>query len=238
MRRWLVIPSIAVHVGLIVALLFLGAWHLDKLDAGRREINIGYVPQPPPAPEGSPAPKKATPFQHKKPPITHDLVVPPENPAKPDPTPAVADPNDGNGNGLGSGSGSGSGEGPGSGDGPCTIDCGPPVVEAKAEPPKKVDLLPTVLNGLRISGDTQFQPSGATKSDMQFHQVDKLRATFQVCLDTSGNVSSARELHPTGYAEYDDTLKAGIATWRYRPYMVGGQGIPACGIVSFVYTMR
>ncbi|MEP6863606.1 MAG: hypothetical protein ABJE66_23475 [Deltaproteobacteria bacterium] len=237
MRRWLVIPSIAVHVGLIVALLFLGAWHLDKLDAGRREINIGYVPSPPPAPEGSPAPKKATPFQHKKPPITKDLVVPPETPAKPDPSPEIADPTNGNGNGLGSGSGNGSGDGPGSGEGPCTIDCGRPVV-AIEEVPKKVDVLPTVFMGLRISGDTQFQPSGATKSDMQFHQTDKLRATFQVCLDASGKVSSARQLHPTGYAEYDDTLKAGIATWRYRPYTVNGQSIPACGIVSFVYTMR
>jgi hypothetical protein len=237
MRRWLVIPSIAVHVGIIVALLFLGAWHLDKLDAGPRHIDIGYVPQPPPAPEGSPAPKKATPFEHKHLPPPKVIVVPPETPAKPDTTPEVADPNDGNGNGLGSGSGNGSGEGHGSGDGPCTVDCGPPVV-ATVVVPKKVDLMPGVLNGLRISGETQFQPSGATKSDMQFHQVDKLRATFQVCLDTSGNVSSARELHPTGYAEYDDTLKAGIAAWRYRPYMIGGQGIPACGIVSFVYTMR
>jgi protein TonB len=237
MRRWLVIPSIAVHVGLIVALLFLGAWHLDRLDAGRREVNIGYVPEPPPAPEGSPAPKKATPFQHKKPPITKSIVVPPETPAKPDPSPEVADSNDGNGNGLGSGSGNGSGDGPGIGDGPCTADCGPPVVEQKPVV-AKVDLLPTVLMGLRISGNTQMQPSGATRSDMQFRQLAKLNATFQVCLDASGNVSSARQLHPTGYTEYDDTLKAGIATWRYRPYMVGGQGIPACGIVSFVYTMR
>ena len=35
MRRWLVIPSVAVHVGLVIALLFLGAWHLDKLEAGK-----------------------------------------------------------------------------------------------------------------------------------------------------------------------------------------------------------
>jgi TonB family protein len=238
MRRWLVIPSIAVHVGIIVALLFLGAWHLDKLEAGRRDIRIGYVPPPPPAPEGSPAPKQATPFQHKKPPITHDIVVPPENPAKPDPTPAVADPSDGNGNGLGSGTGSGSGDGPGTGDGPCTADCGPPVVEQKPVVEKKVMIPPTVLMGLRIFGNTQMQPSGAVRSDMQYKLTPKLTATFQVCLDASGNVASARQLKSSGYAEYDDELRSGIATWRYNPYTIGGRGVPACGIVTFVYTMR
>lgn len=237
MRRWLVIPSIAFHVGLIIALLFLGAWHLDKLEAGRREVSIGMVPPPPPASEGSPAPKQAKPFEHKKH-ITHDLVTPPETPAKPDPTP-VADSSDGaSGNGLGSGSGEGSGEGSGTGDGPCLSDCGPPVVEPPKPVPQKVMLPPTVLMGLRIAGDTQLQPSGATRSDMQYRQVEKLTATFQVCLDAGGSVASARELKASGYAEYDDTLKAGIATWRYKPYMIGGRGIPACGIVSFVYTMR
>lgn len=237
MRRWLVIPSIAFHVGLIIALLFLGAWHLDKLEAGRRDVTIGYVPPPPPASEGSPAAKAAKPFEHKKH-ITHDLVTPPETPAKPD-TATVPDTTDGqSGNGLGSGSGDGSGTGPGITDGPCTADCGPPVVEAPKPVPQKVMLPPTVLMGLRIAGNTQMQPSGGTKSDMQFRQVEKLNATFQVCLDASGNVASSRQLHATGYAEYDDTLKAGIATWRYKPYMINGQGIPACGIVSFVYTMR
>ena len=235
MRRWLVLPSIVFHVGLVVALLFLGAWHLDKLDAGKNRVTIGYVPQPPPASEGSPAPKTAKPFVHKH--IVHELVTPPETPVKPDTT-AATDSTDGPpGNGLGSGSGDGSGTGPGTTDGPCVADCGPPVVEKPVEQ-KKVILPPTVLMGLRIAGDTQMQPSGATKSDMQFRQVEKLNATFQVCLDPSGNVASSRQLHPTGYAEYDDTLKAGIATWRYKPYMVNGQGIPACGIVSFVYTMR
>jgi len=93
MRRWLVIPSIVFHVGLVVALLFLGAWHLDRLEPGRRDVTIGYVPPPPPASEGSPAPKAAKPFEHKKH-VTHDLVTPPETPlpvaaAPPPATPPV-----------------------------------------------------------------------------------------------------------------------------------------------------
>ena len=237
MRRWLVIPSIVVHTGIIVALLFLGAWHLDKLEAGRHEVRIGYVPPPPPASEGSPAAPKATPFEHKKP-ITHDLVTPPETKAKPDTTP-TPETSDGPGNGLGSGSGEGSGDGPGISDGPCLADCGPPVVE-KPKPlvEKTVMLPPTVLMGLRIFGNTQMQPSGSVRSDMQFTHHDRLTATFQVCIDTSGNVSSARQLKSSGYASYDDDLKSGIASWRYKPYTVDGHGIPACGIVTFVYTMR
>src|SRR5947209_7778224 len=113
MRRWLVIPSIALHLGLITELLFLGAWHLDKLDSGRRQITIGYSPPPPPASEGSPAPKAPKPFEHKKH-IAQELVVPPEHPVKPDLT-AVAETSETPGNGLGSGSGNGSGDGPGTG---------------------------------------------------------------------------------------------------------------------------
>jgi len=235
MRRWLVLPSIVFHVGLVVALLFLGAWHLDKLDPGKNRVTIGYVPQPPPASEGSPAPKTAKPFVHKH--IVHELVTPPETPVKPD-TAAATDSTDGlPGNGLGSGSGDGSGTGPGTSDGPCVSDCGPPVVEKKVEE-QKVMVPPTVLMGLRIAGDTQMQPSGATRSEIQYSGHDKVSATFQVCLDSEGNVASSRQIKSSGYAEYDATLKAGIATWRYKPYMIGGRGIPACGIVSFVYTMR
>src|SRR5947199_253875 len=145
MRRWLVIPSIVVHVGIIVALLFLGAWHLDKLDAERRLVSIGVAPPPPPASEGSPAAKAAKPFEQKQ----------------------IED--------------------------------------------KKVMLPPTVLMGLRIAGDTQIQPAGSVRSDLKFAGHDKLTATFQVCLDASGNVASARQLKTSGYAAYDDQLKSGIA---------------------------
>ncbi|MEO6774386.1 MAG: hypothetical protein ABI467_15425 [Kofleriaceae bacterium] len=241
MRRWLVIPSIAFHTGLIVALLFLGAWHLDKLDAGRREVRIGYVPSPPPASEGSPAPKQATPFVHKKH-VTHDLVTPPETPVKPAATEVTdpTDPTDGTGNGSGSGAGSGAGSGSGSGSnsGPCLADCGPPIVEPEPKPIEKQMIPPRVLMGLRVSGDPQIQAPGSVRSDLQWRHRDTLTAAFQVCLDASGEVSSARRLKSSGYAEYDAVLEAGIATWRYKPYTLGGHAIPVCGIVTFVYTMR
>jgi hypothetical protein len=237
MRRWLVIPSIAVHVGIIVALLFLGAWHLDRLEAGRHEVRIGYVPPPPPASEGSPAPKKATPFQHKH--ITHDLVTPPETPAKPDVTPEVADPNDGlPGNGLGSGSGSGSGEGPpGTTDGPCLADCGPPVVETKKIVEKKL-IAPTVFSALRIAGETNIQASSDVRNEMMRDGKQQVTAMFKVCLDGDGNVTQKTQLKSAGYGGYDEALQRGVSTWRYRPYTVDGRGIPVCGIVTFVYTMR
>src|SRR5450432_1937629 len=149
MRRWLVVPSIAFHISLIIALLFLGAWHLDKLESGKTRVTINYSPPPPPA-EAAGSPAKQKPFErkpHKE--ITHDLVVPPETPL-PKETPVTTNTTEmgsGNGTGTGSGSGVGSGSGKGSNEGPCQSDCGS-AQEVKVE--EKKIIAPTSLSALFI----------------------------------------------------------------------------------------
>lgn len=237
MRRWLVIPSIAVHAGIVVALLFLGAWHLDKLDPGRTRIDLYTAPPLPAAQEGSPAPKPQA-FKHKEQEkkIVHDLVVPTD---KPD-VKAVAQtpPGEGlDGNGLGSGTGSGEGTGSGVIDGPCTVDCAPPVVAVVERKEPRV-IPPNVMTGLRISGETQIQPPDTVKTEMHRSGQDRATANYQVCLDASGNVASARALKSSGYPSYDARLASAISTWRYRPYSLDGKGIPVCSVVTFIFAMK
>jgi hypothetical protein len=237
MRRWLVIPSIAFHIALVIGLLFLGAWHLDKLEAGKSRVTINYTPTPPPA-EAAGSPAKQKPFErkpHKE--ITHDLVVPPETPVPKETLVATntTEIGTGNGSGSGSGSGEGSGSGTGSNDGPCSSDCGPRVITQTEQ--KKL-LPPKMLSALFTSGEREIQPPEIVRNQIQRDGKDRLTASFQLCLDAIGNISSTKQLKSSGYGAYDAVLAQGIMQWRYRPYSVGGHGIPVCSVVTFIYAMK
>ena len=67
---------------------------------------------------------------------------------------------------------------------------------------------------------------------------DRSTASFQVCLDANGNVTSTRQLKSSGYPAYDGVLTNAIAGWHYNPYTVNGRGIPVCSVVTFIYAMK
>jgi hypothetical protein len=240
MRRWLVIPSIAVHVALVVGLLFLGAWHLDRLDAQKLRVTINY-PEPHAEAEAEGSPHKPTPVLPKTPPktIPKVIVTPPDQP-KPQPE-LPATPEVGSGSGEGSGSGMGSGIGSGSGTDPtsdCTENCDPP---KHAEPPKLPErkiVPPNALSQLFRDGNRQPQPADVTKTEMHRDGRDRTTASFQICLDASGNVASSRQLKSSGYLAYDGVLANALAGWHYNPYTIDGRGIPVCSVVTFVYAMK
>lgn len=239
MRRWLVIPSIGVHVLIIMIALVLGAWHLDRLEPAKLHVEIGMAPPPPPAESGSPAlPKPAfTQKQQKK--IARDLVVPPEvkpPDAAPTSVATTAATGEGPGNGLGSGTGSGEGDGNGSGSSPCTSDCGPP--PAPVKPPAQTVVPPTALSQLFLTGERNIEPPAPTKQVMLADGKTKVVASFKLCLDASGSVASTRIIKSSGYAAYDDALASGMAGWRYKPYSVDGRGMPVCSVVTFVYDLH
>ena len=60
---------------------------------------------------------------------------------------------------------------------------------------------------------------------------------LEVCVGTTGAVSRVRVVRSTGYAAYDERLVAAAGGWRYRPYLVNGTTVPACGTVTFVYAV-
>jgi hypothetical protein len=242
MRRWLVVPSIAVHITLIIGLLFLGAWHLDKLEAGKVRVVIGYPDPPRTEAEAAGSPRKPTPFIPKTPPrvIPPVIVTPPDRSEPKDEIPTT--PTTGTGNGLGSGEGSGSGSGSGSGTDPkgeCTENCDPPAKKATpAIKEQNIVVPPKVLTGLFRDGDRQPQPADVTKTEMHRDGHDRSIASFEICLGASGNVTSSRQLRSSGYPAYDSVLTSAIAGWHYNPYTVDGHGIPVCSVVTFVYAMK
>ncbi len=218
---------------MIFGLFVAGMWRIDRLDPAKHRVDIGSAPPPPPAASGSPTPKAQvfTPKRH----ITHDIVLPVQHVtvATSDTTSEIP----GTGSGTGSGSGSDT-----ENVGPCTENCGPgsaaaPPVVVQA-PTTPIMVAPTLLRGLRISGETQIQASESIKSQLLHEGRSQLSAMFKVCIDTGGSVGSIGRLRSTGYPEYDDQLAGAIRTWRYRPYMANNVPIPVCGVVTFNYSMK
>ena len=240
------------HGGAIAALIVAAMWRVDKLELDRQPPQITVIPPPPPGNSGGgrrqtlPTPQAQTRPRKTK-------VTTPVQPfqVKPDDTTTTVeetgDPGTGGG-GDGKGHdtpeiGSGCIEG---------VDCG--VAEVKPpEPPKPcsdpsrahdADCQPpqppplVVVEKLRISGETQIQPSDDIKVMMQREGKTSLHVTFKVCLDASGSVTQTARLGSTGYGDYDDRLAAAIATWKYSPYKVNGHAIAVCGPVTFNFHLR
>ncbi|HEY1812631.1 MAG TPA: energy transducer TonB [Kofleriaceae bacterium] len=236
MRAWLIGTSLVVHISLIFGLFVAGAWQLDRLDAGKHHVEILMPLPPPPAASGSPTPK-AQPFTYKH--IVHEVVQRDERIVETPANDLVASTS----TGTGTGEGSGSGDDP-IGTGACTENCGPgsdapPVVHNDVKPKLQTTMVPpTVLRGMRISGETQVQASDVVKVQIMRDGKAAVTAMFKVCVDAGGGVSSLARLRGTGYAAYDDQLEAAIHAWRYRPYSANGVAIPVCGVVTFIYDMK
>jgi cysteine-rich repeat protein len=263
-RRWLVAVSVAAHLSILIGVFVTGVWRLDKLERGPVRTRLdGWHPPPPPepAPSGGPVSTKLPDDFHPKHPkeIVKKTVQPEVQPE------VKQQPEIGAGSGAGSGSGSGSASdtgtclencGPGlpadpvcgngavetgeqcddgntrSGDG-CSASC-----RIEVRPPVQTNVLPTVLQGLRVSGETQVHPSEATQSEMAHDGTRRVDGTVKLCIGVDGAVTQAKMLGKTGYDAYDTLLIAAVRDWRYQPYRVGDRAVPACSTVHFVYTIR
>ena len=220
----------------------MGAWHLDKLEAAKLRVTIGYE-EPHPEAEAAGSPRKPTPIIPKTPPkvIPTVIVTPPDKP-EPKELPVAPDIGNGSGDGLGSGTGSGSGIGSGSGTDPssdCKENCDPLVKKATpAIQERNIVVPPKVLTGLFRDGDRQPQPADVTKTEMHRDGRDRTSASFEICLGAGGNVTSSRQLKSSGYPAYDSVLTNAIAGWHYNPYTIDGRGIPVCSVVTFVFAMK
>jgi hypothetical protein len=241
MRSHLVITSVGLHIAVVSGFLIGGLWKLDRLDPGRATFDLAVATPPAAAASGSPAAAKAEPFKRKKPKlkVATDIVQPEKKKAETKPLPTADVPGDGTG-GTGSGAGSGSGTDP-TGTGTCTK---PPCGAGSAAwvddggGTKEIIVQPTVLKGLRLSGETQIQPPPTVRTAMVRDGAAKVVATARVCVGTGGEVYDVRFLKPSGYAGYDAELDDGLRHWRYRAYEVDGRKVPVCGVVTFVYSIK
>ena len=263
-RRWLVLVSLVVHVGLAIGLFASGVWRIERLDPEHRGLASLAVMMPPPAPEGGPTSSfnpKLVPKVKKR--IVKDVQLPPKETA-----PQVAETTAPAGTGEGSGTGTGSGASTDTGI--CTENCGdgPPAVAVcgngaredgescddgnrtsgdgcsatcTAEAPRPrgpTTVSPTVMSSIRISGDTQVHPPDTTKTMMMRDGTSRTVGVLKVCVDTAGQVSSAGMAASTKYPDYDARLVSAVRDWRYRPYQVDGQPVAVCGMVTFIYSIK
>jgi TonB family protein len=234
---------------------------VDRLEAGPRRFELHVQPPPPPpAPAGGSTAARTPDFVPK----VRRLVAkgPRQPPRQVDPAPVEPDTG---GDGPGSGSGSSTdlagtcvencGDGPpadpvcgngsveageqcddgntASGDG-CSATCR---IEVKPPPPTAT-VAPSVLAGLRISGQTQVHPDGVTQNQMIHDGTSQVEAVVKLCIAPDGSVGSTRLLRSTRYGAYDAALIAAVVAWRYQPYRVNGTAVPACSTVRFVYTIQ
>jgi TonB family protein len=260
-RRWLVAVSVAAHLCLLTGVFVTGVWRIERADPGRRRtLDIGVQPLPPPAPAGgSFVPKiEIIPKAHvevakgpRQP--TTKVETKPSDPGPQDPGP-----------GSGAGSGSGDPRDTGTctqncSDGPPAVAvCGNGSVEAGEQcddgntrggdgcsatcrieppppPPRPTIIHPGVLQGLRISGDTQVRPNEVTQNQMIRDDVLQVDGVIELCITTGGTVGSTRLLRSTKYSGYDAVLLEAVRGWRYQPYQIDGRVVPACSTVRFVY---
>ena len=257
-RRWLVVVSVVAHLSIVVGLLISGIWRIERMDPGRSRARLDWHPPPPPASSGGPVARVDFTNHPRRPPIVKQTVQP---------TPHVdTTPRPPNDEPPGTGTGSGSGASNSTCTENCGVETAPPpppdpvcgngVVEAGEQCDdgntadgdgcsstcrivvKPAVIAPGVLQGLRISGETQLHPSAVTQNQMMRDGVSRVEALVTLCVTASGSVGSATLRTSTRYDAYDQLLLAAVRDWRYRPYMVNGTPVPACSVVHFIYTIH
>jgi TonB family protein len=240
-RRYLVAVSLTVHLAIVLGLFVAGFWHLDRLDAPRRTIDLAVAPPPPPAPSGSPSAAKAEPFTKKKPRVIPKVTTQPQ-PPDPETKPVTSSlpPSTGDG-GTGSGSGRGSGTDP-EGTGDCAGDhCGPAETAPKQDDPiveDPIPVIPSVIRGMRISGETQIQPPDLEKTALLRSGKNRAAATVKVCVGETGAITQLTMFKGSGYPGWDRAILAALQKWRYQPHRIGQRAVRVCGMVTFLYEIR
>jgi TonB family protein len=240
-RRYLVAVSLVAHLAFVLVLFVVGFWQLERLESPRHRVDLAVASPPPPAPAGSPAGAKVQ-FDRKKPKvIAHDIVVAPKPDPDTVPTPAPQTP----GTGAGSGSGTGSGSGNPDSTGTCTeAPCGDPddhpatrqdEVVAKKEP---IPVIPSVIRGMRIAGETQIQPPDVEKTALLRSGHPRAAATVKVCVGEAGSVTSLSMFKGSGYPGWDRAILAAMRDWRYKAHQIDGKPVSVCGMVTFLYEIH
>jgi TonB family protein len=260
-RRWLVAVSVIAHLCILIGVFVSGIWRLERLDAGRARFTVGVQqPPPPPAPAGgfkAPPPRD---FQPKVPrPVVKGTTQPKVHVDTPPPERASGIVGDGGGPGSGAPTDPGTctencAAGP-----PAEPVCGNGSVEAgeqcddgntaggdgcsatcrvEVRPPPTATVPPSVLAGLRISGQIQIHPDEVTQNQMIRDGAGRVEARIKLCITADGSVGATQLLASTRYAAYDAALVAAVAGWRYQPYRLNGAAVPACSTVRFVYTIQ
>jgi len=222
-RRWLIGVSLVAHLGVVVAVCGARVWPLDRLTADAAMIAHVNTLLYPAAPCSPPTLRRPKPSVVKRPPI--ELPQDGGEGCGWDDTCVETVPVCGDGV-LGAREECDDGN-TADGDG-CSSTCR---VEAKW--PRITLVAATVLEHLRVSGDTRLQPDPATLQQIRRDGRTTARWAVKVCVSADGRVSSAVMLMSSRYDAYDAAILSAIRGWRYRPYFLDGVAVPVCSAVSF-----
>lgn len=92
-----------------------------------------------------------------------------------------------------------------------------------------------VQNALeRISGDPNIVPDPDSRAAID-KSGKRAYGTFKICLTRTGAVGTVYKLRSTGFTPWDSKILGEMRTWKYKPHLVDGRGVPICGAVTFVY---
>ena len=105
-------------------------------------------------------------------------------------------------------------------------------------PPPPPPVAPSVIEGLRLTGDKLIEPDDATKKAIHDSGKAKVVGAYKMCVDETGAVSSVRQLKSTGFPAYDLRIATTMKTWTYRPLIVNGNPAAACTAMTFVYAQQ
>jgi cysteine-rich repeat protein len=259
-HRWLIAVSMGAHLAVAGGLFVAGVWRIERMEGRRRFDGIGVL-LPPPAPSGGPVAAKPLDFKPKEkkhpPPVmtqpttaTTALATSGAASVTPGPGPGPGTPDDvgkclencGESVPVEAVCGNGSLEAGEQCDDGNTLDgdgCSPTCrIEVKPKPKPTPLIAPNVLQGLRISGETQVHPGSATQQMMMRDGASRVVGTVKLCISIDGGVASAATLVSTKYPDYDAMLLSAVRGWRYRPYTLDDAPVAACSSVTFIYTIK
>ena len=95
-----------------------------------------------------------------------------------------------------------------------------------------LNVAPSVLGSLLISGDAEIQPSAEVELLMRRAGVTRIDSAAKLCIGTDGAVTSVTLLRSTKYAAYDTGLVSALRGWRYRPYLRDGVAQAVCSTIA------
>jgi serine/threonine-protein kinase len=108
----------------------------------------------------------------------------------------------------------------------------------QAHPAQAQVISPTALEANRIAGDKTILPDALTQDAITRRAASEaVVSTYKVCVSAEGEVSLVSQMRSSGFAAYDEKIRATIrTTWRYRPFVVNGTPTPVCTALRFVYS--
>lgn len=255
-RNVVISTSVAVHALALTAVAIAATWNIDKLELDSRGVTVSGLMLP--GDSGGGGMPQATALVPK---VVKPRKVIPKDTVQPDkdrpqieqdtpvePAPSTAATAEGGLGGTIPGNGkAGDGLGvdvPTDGAGCKQPPCGEGTDDGTEQPkakPKKVEpqnISPKVAAGLRISGNDQIAAPDSVRAAMLRENTEKVIGTVKLCIGGDGRIERASMSKSTGYDAYDKKLLGEMRLWRYRPYRVGGDAVPACTAVTVVYIMK